>query len=341
MLSRGKHLACIVALLAVACDRGPVARRAATPTAQSGNRSPAASSRSARDPDRSSVDVQSVPAQVISACDSVEGVMRTAFGITQRADGAYNDSFRGARQLGCRLTAQVSASLEKGGLDRQATVVSLLEVRRWAQDLRYSADGPDGSSVGMRQRDLLCLVMTRSNGADDADTTSVRNAKPDSTDVIVECAHDISSNADGSVPDSLWRIARGLGFDSLYAIDFRLQYPPYLNGDFDGDGVPDAAVLVTERSTGKLGVAFVLRGPHRVVLVGAGTSLEGTSDDLSGLVGWETFRKGSMRNLSIPDVPREALAADGLWISKRDSTSGFIVWTGTGYRWEAPRSPGR
>jgi hypothetical protein len=267
--------------------------------------------------------------------------MRATFGVTHRADSAYKDSFRGARRLGCRLTTQVSASAEKGDMDHQATVVSLLEARRWAQDLRYSADGPDGSDVGMRQRDLLCLIMTRSNGGDDADTTSVRNAEPDSTDIIVECAHDVASNADGSVPDSLWRIARGLGLDSLYAIDFRLQYPPYLNGDFDGDGVADAAVLVTERSTGKLGVAFVLRGPLRVVLVGAGTSVEGTSDDLSGLARWDTFRKGSMRNLSIPDVPREALAADALWIAKRDSTSGFIVWTGTGYRWQPPSKPSR
>jgi hypothetical protein len=48
-----------------------------------------------------------------------------------------------------------------------------------------------------------------------------------------------------------------------------------------------------------------------------------------------------MRNLSIPDVPREALAADALWIAKRDSTSGFIVWTGTGYRWQPPSKPSR
>ena len=186
----------------------------------------------------------------------------------------------------------------------------------------------------MRERELLCLLMTRGNGDDDTDTTSVRAANPDSTDVIVECARDVSSNGDGSVPDSLWRIARERGLDSLYAIDFRVQYPPYLDGDFDGDGVPDAAVLVTQRSTGKLGVAFVLRGRGRVVLVGAGNALGGTPDDFSGVDRWDSFRKGSTRNLSIPDVPREALAADAVWIAKRDSTSGFVVWTGTGYRWE-------
>lgn len=310
-----------IAAILVACERG------------SGTKPAAAPSSTARS-DLSPVDRKPVPTLVVTTCDSVAAVMQTTFGATQRSDGAYADSFQGVRRLGCRMTVRLPPALDKSDVDRHTAFVSALEARRWAQDLRYSADGPDGSDIGLRHRELLCLVMTRGNGDDDADTTSVHTAVPDSTDMIVECARDISSNSDGSVPDSLWRVAREQGLDSLYAIDFRLQYPPYLDGDFDGDGLPDAAVLVTQRSTGKLGVTFVLRGPSRAVVVGAGTPLEGISDDLSGVVRWDAFRKGSMRNLSIPDVPRESLTADGVWTSKRDSTSGFIVWTGTGYRWE-------
>lgn len=343
MPNRGKHLACIVVLLAVSCDRSPGGNRAATPSSpgHSGETSAVASSHLERGSDLSPVERQPVPTQVAAACDSVEAAMHATFGTVHRADGAYNDSFGGVRRLGCRLTARLPASIDDSDVDRHARFVSLLEARRWAQDLRYSADGPDGSDIGMRDRELLCLVMTRGNGDDDTDTSSVRATALDSTDVIVECAHDVSSNGDRSVPDSLWRIARERGLDSLYAIDFRVQYPPYLDGDFDGDGVADAAVLVTRRSTGKLGVAFVLRGRGRVVLVGAGTPVEGASDDFSGVAAWDSFRKGSMRNLSIPDVPREALTADALWMSKRDSTSGFVVWTGTGYRWETSSKAGR
>lgn len=309
-------------LLAAACDRG-------------------AGAKPVRKADLPPVDLQPVPAQVATACDTVEVAMQSTFGPTHRVDGAYTDSFGGTRRLGCRLTARLAASLDNNDLDRHARFESLLETRRWAQDLRFSADGPDGSDIGMRERDVLCLVMMRGNGDDDTDTTSVRTVATDSTDVIVECARDVSSNTESGVPDSLWRIAREQGLDSVYAIDFRVQFPPYLDGDFDGDGVADAAVLVARRSTGKLGVAFVLRGRGRVVLVGAGTSLEGASDDFSGVTRWDSFRKGSMRNLAIPDVPGEPLTADAVWLSRRDSTSGFVVWTGTGYRWEASSRGGR
>jgi hypothetical protein len=43
-----------------------------------------------------------------------------------------------------------------------------------------------------------------------------------------------------------------------------MQSPPYITGDFDGDGVMDAAVLVERRTTGKLGVAVVHRGTRKV-----------------------------------------------------------------------------
>lgn len=67
--------------------------------------------------------------------------------------------------------------------------------------------------------------------------------------IVVECTRDVASNSNGDVPDSIWGIAARAGIDSVYAISLSLQSPPYTTGDFDGDGVSDAAVLVEHRIT--------------------------------------------------------------------------------------------
>jgi len=124
--------------------------------------------------------------------------------------------------------------------------------------------------------------------------------------------------------------------DSIYAIDFRLQYPPYVSGDFDGDGVEDAAVLVTERRTGKLGVAFVLGGPRKVIVAGAGQPLPRGRDDFSWINTWDVFPRLATMSLTIPDRPSAGLRGDALWAARRDSTSGFLVWDGAGaFLWDA------
>src|SRR3954465_3251394 len=99
--------------------------------------------------------------------------------------------------------------------------------------------------MGLRRLDQLCLVVGRWDGGDDSDTTSAPPTEEENRfETIVECARDVASNKDAGVPDSIWSIASAAGLDSVYAISLRLQSPPYLDGDFDGDGVSDAAVLV-------------------------------------------------------------------------------------------------
>jgi hypothetical protein len=283
----------------------------------------------------SPVTARPIPRDVTLACNSVAGILRAALDTNPwRQDGEFDDSFRGTRRLGCRLSVRQQRVPQRSG-DQPPSLETLFTQRGWAQDLRYSADGPDGSDIGMRHLDILCIVMTRMNGDDDADTTS-RAASPDDNEVdtIVECARDVASNADAGVPDSLWRIATAQGIDSVYAIDVRLQYPPYQDGDFDGDGVADAAVLVTQRATGKLGVAFVLGGPRRVVIVGAGRSVAPGPDDFSWIDTWDVFRREATLHLTIPARPSMPRRGDDLWIAKRDSAGAFIAWNGRDFSWD-------
>ena len=284
-----------------------------------------------------------LPAPVGATCDTAAALVHEALALeVKREDGSFFDSFHEVQRVGCRLTAEGSfATLRDSGGPVGAVQKAFIR-RGWRSDLRYVADGPDGSDVGLRRLDQLCLVVGRWDGGDDSDTTSAppteeKNRYQD----IVECARDVSSNADAGVPDSIWRIASDAGLDSVYAIWVGMQDPPYLDGDFDGDDVKDAAVLVEHRATGKLGIAIVHRGTRRVSILGAGSGSAGP-DDLSWIDRWDLYHKGVTFNLTIQDRPSIQLGADALWVGRQDSVSAFYIWTGANYIWEAhPRTAGQ
>lgn len=290
-------------------------------------------------PELSAVTAGAIARDASLGCDAAAEFVRRALTLeVRRQEGVFDDSFRGTRRVGCRLTARGSFTK----LGNRGEPVDILrqefENRRWAHDLRYDADGPDGSDFGMRQREALCVVMGRWDGGDDSDTSSA--ARPptpeeDRFDVIIECVHDVPSNADAGVPDSIWKTAASAGLDSLYAIAVRVQYPPYIDGDFDGDGVPDAAVLVEQRETGKLGVAFVHYRVGRVFVIGAGNAIAGGGDDLSWIEQFDALRKGVSFDTVIRDRPTSPTVGDALWVARRDSISAFLFWNGRGYAWEA------
>ena len=275
---------------------------------------------------------------VRAACDSAAAIVRKAVPLDiRREDGRYFDSFGDKPRIGCRLTGRGPFSTFPDSAGPVEPVGKAFRQQGWRPDLRYGADGPDGSDVGVRRRDMLCLVIGRWNGGDDEeDTLPPRQPMEEENgfDAIVECARDVASNQDTGVPDSLWRIASSAGLDSVYAISLSLQSPPYLSGDFDGDGVSDAAVLIEHRATGKVGIAVVHGGTHRVTILGAGGAAAGPQD-LSWIDGWDVFRKEATMHLTIRDRPNARLIADALWVGKRDSVSAFYVWTGSRYDWES------
>lgn len=279
-----------------------------------------------------------VPSAVSAACDSAAGIVRAELSLTvERKEGEYHDSQHGEPRTGCRLTAEGSFK----ALPENSGPVDMLQAafirRGWRPDLRHSADGPDGSDVGMRRRDMLCLVTGSWEGGDDDDTVA-RAPTPaeDIYQIVVECARDVSLNRDAAVPDSIWSIAEQAGLDSVYAISMSMQSPPYITGDFDGDGLTDAAVLVERRSTGKLGVAIVHRGTRKVTVLAAGSGSAGP-DDLDGMKQWDSFLKGSTPTIVNPYRPNASLIGDALWIARNDSAGGFYIWTGAGFTYEPHR----
>ena len=275
-----------------------------------------------------------IPDVVRIGCDSAAAMVHDALAIAAtRADGSYADSFQGTTRVGCRVSGDGSFKA-LNNRDPVGVLAEAFAQRGWYPDVRFVADGPDGSVVAVRRRDMLCIVSGSWDGGDDSEPATVA-PKPEEDHrygIIVECAEDVLSNAAAGVPDSLWSVARRAGLDSIYAISPRLTSRPYFTGDFDGDGVVDAAVLVEHRVSGKLGIAVVRRGAGLVNVLAAGSRGPGP-DDLDGLIGLEPFRKDVTIDLTIGDRPHNRLLADALWV-KRESAAGFYLWAGNGFIYE-------
>lgn len=327
-------------LLAAAACKGHVQARRETPLPPADVAAPVQQAQPVADSlaEYSVVAPSPVPPDVATACDTAAMIVRDTLRLdAKRQDGAFVDSFRQMPRVGCRLTARGSFAALAENADPMAMLREGFTRRRWAPDLRYDADGPDGQDIGLRQLETLCLVGGTWNGGDDdeSDTSAIEPGPEDDRYAItIECVRDHASNADAGVPDSIWRIASSSGLDSAYAISMRLRYPPYVEGDFDGDGRRDAAVLVEQRATGKLGVAFVHRGTGRVVVAGAGRALNGAPDDFSWIDDWEVFHRGTTWDMTIRSRPTAVLHGDALWIARGDSAAAFLYWDGRTYRWE-------
>jgi len=116
-----------------------------------------------------------------------------------------------------------------------------------------------------------------------------------------------------------------------YEVSFHLN-PFYLRGDFNGDGEIDVAVLVKQRSTGKLGIAIIHGGTSKVAILGAGARLGNGGDDFEWMDNWQVYPKGRVaRWTDEPSLPR--LQGEALLVGKSEAASGLIYWDGKRYVW--------
>lgn len=128
------------------------------------------------------------------------------------------------------------------------------------------------------------------------------------------------------------QIAEALGKypqSASYTLTARLN-PYYVQGDFDGDGKTDTAILVVQKASGKHGIAFILDRGVRVV--GAGKSIGNGGDDLSWMDAWYVFAKDKVEQGAFDEAPPR-LKGDALMAIKTESASGLIYWNGSGFAW--------
>jgi hypothetical protein len=116
-----------------------------------------------------------------------------------------------------------------------------------------------------------------------------------------------------------------------YELSFHLK-PSYLRGYFNADGKSDLAVLVKQRSNGKLGIAIVHGATNRVTILGAGISTGNGGDDFEWMDTWQIYSKDrGAKGASETGVPH--LRGDALLVSKSEAGSALIYWNGKRYAW--------
>jgi hypothetical protein len=134
-----------------------------------------------------------------------------------------------------------------------------------------------------------------------------------------------------SIPPSVIQLFKTSGFDKRYEFSTKLK-PPYLKGDFDGDGKPDNAVMVKQKTSGKIGIAVCHSSTNKIVLIGAGTAVGNGGDDFDWMDIWNVVPK-AMATRKLGRAAAAGLKGDALHVEKSESASALIYWNGTKYVW--------
>jgi hypothetical protein len=88
----------------------------------------------------------------------------------------------------CQAAASGHSVNEYASVD---SLLGWLRISGWRENTIYSADGPDGTVVGMHNGIMTCIIQGRWDGGDDSDTTAVRS---DTLDVTATCAPTIGAD---------------------------------------------------------------------------------------------------------------------------------------------------
>jgi hypothetical protein len=124
----------------------------------------------------------SVPSAVRTSCDTVAALVPGLPGIRiQRSNGVVHDDRMGREHYGCRVTVIGSTVAFRNATSPDEVLRKKLGTRGWQEDLRYAADGPDGTAYALRSHSVLCLFRGRWDGGDDSDPTYV----PDDRYVLI------------------------------------------------------------------------------------------------------------------------------------------------------------
>lgn len=119
--------------------------------------------------------------------------------------------------------------------------------------------------------------------------------------------------------------------DAKYDFAFPLN-PSYLSADFNGDGNIDVAMLVNQRSTGKVGIAMVHAVVNNVLILGAGTPIGNGGDDFAWMDSWQVYSKGRAAH-GEGETGVTRLRGDALLVGKSEAASALIYWNGKRYVW--------
>jgi hypothetical protein len=135
-----------------------------------------------------------------------------------------------------------------------------------------------------------------------------------------------------SLPHELYEYLQASTGHEPYVLASWLN-PYYVQADFNGDNLPDIAVLVREKATDKGGILIVHVGANEHFVVGAGNSFDNGRDDFSWMDAWHTYARGVVLQGAAEHVEPPSLLGDAILVMKTEASSGLVYWTGTEYAW--------
>src|SRR5438874_1372597 len=133
------------------------------------------------------------------------------------------------------------------------------------------------------------------------------------------------------MPEPVQRAIANRALAKDYDLSFQMN-PFYRSGDFNGDGKIDVAVLVKQRSTGKLGIAIVYGAKDKVTILGAGTIIGNGSDDFAWMDSWQVYSKAAAAQQT-DETHASHIRGDALLVGKSEAASALIYWNGKRYVW--------
>jgi hypothetical protein len=133
------------------------------------------------------------------------------------------------------------------------------------------------------------------------------------------------------IPETIEKAITNGPIAKNYDVSFRVN-PFYLRGDFNGDGKIDVAVLVKQRSTGKLGIAIIHGAMDKVTILGAGVGIGNGGDDFEWMDSRQVYPKDRVipggGETTVPQFHGEALL-----VGKSEAASALIYWNGKRCVW--------
>ena len=139
---------------------------------------------------------------------------------------------------------------------------------------------------------------------------------------------DVGFTTASSLPQYVWDALDKGAKD--YSVSSHLN-PFYLQGDFDGDGSRDTAVLIKHKKSLHVGAAIVFKG-GKVRIFGAGRDMGEGESDFDWMDAWFVEPKGAVEQGASDEAPPK-LRGDAIMVLKTESASRLIYWDGKGFRW--------
>jgi hypothetical protein len=102
-------------------------------------------------------------------CEAVVAVLGGLPGAkVTRSEGPFKDPIEGIDRNGCRVEAKGTFGALGNANRPEFQIEEALQARGLKPDLRYSADGMDGTAFALRNDRVLCLISGRWDGGDDS-----------------------------------------------------------------------------------------------------------------------------------------------------------------------------